>query len=174
MSLFEVIVYSLGMFPMLIVLGMIAREWWVFRKNRVKGSSKPKVEQPKPVLPKAEPAKSDSDDIAKKKRDVELAAEIRRILAKSVTRQGEGEYDFDANKLTAAEYQLLLNYAKSRKEELDSYVELCNQISEEPEADCSEEMKLIYGNIGLIELGKFVEAFSNKHIVDNGGKNEQR
>lgn len=162
MSLFEVIVYSLGMFPMLLVLGMIAREWRVFRKNRVKGSSKPKVEPPTPVLPKAEPAKSDVDDIAKKKREVELAAEIRRILSKSITRQGEGEYDFDANKLTAAEYQLLLNYAKSRKEELDSYVELCNKISEEPEADCSEEMKLIYGNIGLIELAKFVEAFSNK------------
>ena len=162
MSLFEVIVYSLGMFPMLLVLGMITREWWVFRKNRVKGSTKPKVEPPTPVLPKAEPAKSDVDDIAKKKREVELAADIRRILAKSITRQGEGEYDFDANKLTAAEYQLLLNYAKSRKKELDSYVELCNKISEEPEADCSEEMKLIYGNISLIELAKFVEAESNK------------
>ena len=174
MSLFGVIVYSLGIFPMLLILGMIAREWWVFRKNRVKGSSNTKGETPTPVLPKAEPAKSDFDDIAKKKREVELAAEIRSILAKSVTRHGEGEYDFDANKLTAAEYQLLVNYAKSRKEELDSYVELCNKISEEPEADCSEEMKLIYGNIDLIELAKFVDAFSNKHIVDNGGKNEQR
>ena len=174
MSLFGVIVYSLGIFPMLLVLGMIAREWWVFRKNRVKGNSKTKGETPTPVLPKAEQAKSDFDDIATKKREVELAAEIRRILAKSVTRQGEGEYDFDANKLTAAEYQLLVNYAKSGKEELDSYVELCNKISEEPEADCSEEMKLIYGNIDLIELAKFVDAFSNKHIVGNGGKNEQR
>lgn len=162
MSLFEVIVYSLGIFPMLLVIGMIAREWWVFRKNKVKGSSKAKGEPPTPVLPKAEPAKSDVDDIAKKKREVELAAEIRSILAKSITRQGEGEYDFDANKLTAAEYQLLLNYAKSRKEELNSYVEMCNKISDEPEADCSEEMKLIYGNIGLIELAKFVEAFSDK------------
>ena len=162
MSLFEVIVYSLGMFPMLLALGMIAREWWVFRKNRVKGSSKTKGKPPTPVLPKAEPAKSDFDDIAKKNREVELAADIRRILAKSITRQGEGEYDFDANKLTAAEYQLLLNYAKSRKKEIDSYVELCNKISEEPEADCSEEMKLIYGNIGLIELAKIVEAESNK------------
>ena len=162
MSLFEVIVYSLGIFPMLLVLGMIAREWWVFRKNRGKGSSKTKDEPHTPVLPKAEPAKSDVADIAKKKREVELAAEIRSILAKSVTRQGEGEYDFDANKLTAAEYQLLVNYAKSRKEELNSYVEMCNKISEEPEADCSEEMKLIYGNIGLIELAKFVEAFSDK------------
>lgn len=162
MSLFEVIVYSLGIFPLLLVLGMIAREWWVFRKNRVKGSAKPKVEPPTPVLPKAEPAKPDSDDIAKKKYEVELAAEIRSILAKATVRQGEGEYDFDANKLTAAEYQLLVNYAKARKKELDSYVELCNKISEEPEADCSEEMKLIYGNIGLIELAKFVEAESEK------------
>lgn len=162
MSLFEVIVYSLGMFPLLLVLGMIAREWWVFRKNRVKGNSKSKVEPPTPVLPKAEPAKPDSDDIAKKKYEVELAAEIRRILAKSTVRQGEGEYDFDVNKLTAAEYQLLVNYARARKKELDSYVELCNKISEEPEADCSEEMKLIYGNIGLIELAKFVEAESEK------------
>lgn len=162
MSLFEVIVYSLGMFPLLLVLGMITREWWVFRKNRVKGSAKPKVEPPTPVLPKAEPAKPDSDDIAKKKYEVKLAAEIRRILAKATVRQDEGEYDFDANKLTAAEYQLLLNYARDRKKELDSYVELCNKISEEPEADCSEEMKLIYGNIGLIELAKFVEAESNK------------
>lgn len=162
MSLFEVIVYSVGIFPMLLVFGMLAREWWVFRKNRVKGSSKTKGEPHTPVLPKAELAKSDFDDIAKKKREVELAAEIRSILAKSITRQGEGEYDFDANKLTAAEYQLLLNYAKSRKEELNSYVEMCNKISEEPEADCSEEMKLIYGNIGLTELAKFVEAFSDK------------
>lgn len=162
MSLFEVIVYSVGIFPMLLVLGMIAREWWVFRKNRVKGSSKPKVEPPTPVLPKAEPAKSDVDDIAKKKREVELAAEIRSILAKSITRQGEGEYDFDAKKLTASEYQLLLNYAKERKKELDSYVDMCNKISDEPEADCSEEMKLIYGNVGLVELAKFVEAESNK------------
>jgi hypothetical protein len=162
MSLFEVIVYSVGIFPMLLVIGMIAREWWVFRKNRVKGSSKTNGEPPTPVLPKAELAKSDFDDVAKKKREVELAAEIRSILAKSVTRQGEGEYEFDANKLTAAEYQLLVNYAKSRKEELNSYVEMCNKISEEPEADCSEEMKLIYGNIGLIELAKFVEAFSDK------------
>ena len=162
MSLFEVIVYSLGMFPMLLVLGMIAREWWVFRKNRVKRSSKTKGEPPKPVLPKAEPAKSDFDDIAKKKREVELAAEIRSILAKSVTRQGEGEYDFDANKLTSAEYQLLLNYAKSRKEELDSYVELCNKISEEPEADCSEELKIIYEPISLLKLVQFVEAESEK------------
>lgn len=162
MSLFEVIVYSLGMFPMLLVLGMIAREWWVFRKNKVKGSSKPKVEPPTPVLPKAEPAKSDSDDIAKKKHDVELAAEIRSILAKSITRHGEGEYDFDANKLTAAEYQLLVNYAKARKKELDSYVELCNKISEEPEADCSEELKIIYEPIGLLKLVQFVEAESEK------------
>ena len=162
MSLFEVIVYSLGMFPMLLVLGMIAREWWVFRKNRVKGSPKTKVEPPKPVLPKAEPAKSDVDDVAKKKREVELAAEIRSILAKSIVRQGEGEYDFDANKLTAAEYQLLVNYAKARKKELDSYVELCNKISEEPEADCSEELKIIYEPIGLLKLAQFVEAESEK------------
>lgn len=39
---------------------------------------------------------------------------------------------------------------------------MCNKISDEPEADCSEEMKLIYGNVGLIELAKFVETESNK------------
>lgn len=110
---------------------------------------------------KVEPPKY-SEDIEKVKRDVELAAEIRRILAKSTIRYGEGEYEFDANKLTASEYQLLLNYAKERKKELDSYVDLCNKISDEPEADCSEEMKLIYGNVGLVELAKFVEAESNK------------
>ena len=162
MSLFEVIVYSLGMFPMLLAIGMIAREWWVFRKNRVKGSSKPKVEPPAPVLPKAEPAKPDFDDIEKKKREVELAAEIRSILAKATVRLDEGEYDFDAKKLTASEYHLLLNYAKTRKKELDSYVELCKKISEEPEADCSEELKIIYEPISLLKLAKFVEAESEK------------
>lgn len=162
MSLFEVIVYSLGIFPMLLAIGMIAREWWVLRKNRVKGSSKPKVEPPAPVLPKAEPAKPDFDDIEKKKREVELAAEIRRILAKATVRLDEGEYDFDGKKLTAAEYQLLVNYAKARKKELDSYVELCNKISEEPEADCSEELKIIYEPLSLLKLAKFVEAESEK------------
>lgn len=138
---------------------MLIREWWVFRTAKIRARKIP--EQPKTEPQKVEPPKY-SEEVEKVKRDVELAAEIRRILAKSTVRHGVGEYKFDANKLTAGEYQLLLNYAKSRKKELDSYVELCNKISEEPEADCSEEMKLIYGNIGLIELAKFVEAESNK------------
>lgn len=140
-------------------LAMFVREWWLFRKSKVRAR---KIAEP----PKTEPQKVDppkySEEIEKVKRDVELAAEIRRILAKSTVRHGEGEYEFDANKLTASEYQLLLNYARERKKELDSYVGLCNKISDEPEADCSEEMKLIYGNIGLIELAKFVEAESDK------------
>lgn len=152
-------------------IAMLVREWWLFRKSKVR--ARKITEPPKTEPQKVEPPKY-SEDIEKVKRDVELAAEIRRILAKSTIRYGEGEYEFDANKLTASEYQLLLNYAKERKKELDSYVDLCNKISDEPEADCSEEMKLIYGNIDLIELAKFVDAFSNKHIVGNGGKNEQR
>lgn len=140
-------------------LAMLVREWWLFRKAKTRAR---KIAEPHKTEPqKVEPPKY-SKEVEKVKRDVELAAEIRRILAKSTVRVGDGEFDFDANKLTAAEYQLLLNYAKSRKKELDSYVELCNQISDEPEADCSEEMKLIYGNIGLIELAKFVAAESNK------------
>ena len=178
-------------------IAMLVREWWLFRKSKVRArkiteppkTEPQKVEPPKysediekvkrdVEPPKTEPQKVEppkySDEIEKVKRDVELAAEIRRILAKSTVRHDEGDYEFDANKLTASEYQLLLNYAKERKKELDSYVDLCNKISDEPEADCSEEMKLIYGNIDLIELAKFVDAFSNKHIVGNGGKNEQR
>ena len=135
-------------------LAMFVREWWLFRKSKVRAR---KIAEPH----KTEPPKY-SEEIEKVKRDVELAAEIRRILAKSTIRYGEGEYEFDANKLTASEYQLLLNYAKERKKKLDSYVDLCNKISDEPEADCSEEMKLIYGNVGLVELAKFVEAESNK------------
>lgn len=156
------IIFVVGIIISMHVFGFIAmliREWWVFRKAKIRGRKIP--EQPKTDPQKVEPPKY-SEEVEKVKRDVELAAEIRRILAKSTVRHGEGEYKFDANKLTAGEYQLLLNYAKSRKKELDSYVELCNKISEEPEADCSEEMKLIYGNIGLIELAKFVEAESNK------------
>lgn len=140
-------------------IAMLVREWWLFRKSNVR--ARKITEPPKTEPQKVEPPKY-SEDIEKVKRDVELAAEIRRILAKSTIRYGEGEYEFDANKLTASEYQLLLNYAKERKKELDSYVDLCNKISDEPEADCSEEMKLIYGNVGLVELAKFVEAESNK------------
>lgn len=140
-------------------IAMLVREWWLFRKSKVR--TRKITEPPKTEPQKVEPPKY-SEDIEKVKRDVELAAEIRRILAKSTIRYGEGEYEFDANKLTASEYQLLLNYAKERKKELDSYVDLCNKISDEPEADCSEEMKLIYGNVGLVELAKFVEAESNK------------
>ena len=140
-------------------LAMFVREWWLFRKSKVRAR---KIAEPHKTEPqKVEPPKY-SEEIEKVKRDVELAAEIRRILAKSTVRHGEGDYEFDANKLTASEYQLLLNYAKERKKELDSYVDMCNKISDEPEADCSEEMKLIYGNVGLIELAKFVEAESNK------------
>ena len=140
-------------------IAMLVREWWLFRKSKVRTR---KITEPTKTEPqKVEPPKY-SEDIEKVKRDVELAAEIRRILAKSTIRYGEGEYEFDANKLTASEYQLLLNYAKERKKELDSYVDMCNKISDEPEADCSEEMKLIYGNVGLVELAKFVEAESNK------------
>lgn len=156
------IIFVVGIIVSMHVFGFIAmliREWWVFRKSKIRARKIPV--QPKTEQQKVEPPKY-SEEVEKVKRDVELAAEIRRILAKSTVRHGEGEYKFDANKLTAGEYQLLLNYAKSRKKELDSYVELCNKISEEPEADCSEEMKLIYGNIGLIELAKFVEAESNK------------
>ena len=140
-------------------IAMLVREWWLFRKSNVR--ARKITEPPKTEPQKVEPPKY-SEDIEKVKRDVELAAEIRRILAKSTIRYGEGEYEFDANKLTASEYQLLLNYAKERKKELDSYVDLCNKISDEPEADCSEEMKLIYGNVGLVELAKFVGAESNK------------
>ena len=140
-------------------IAMLVREWWLFRKSKVR--TRKITEPPKTEPQKVEPPKY-SEDIEKVKRDVELAAEIRRILAKSTISYGEGEYEFDANKLTASEYQLLLNYAKERKKELDSYVDLCNKISDEPEADCSEEMKLIYGNVGLVELAKFVEAESNK------------
>lgn len=156
------IIFVVGIIVSMHVFGLIAmliREWWVFRKAKIRARKIP--EQPKTEPQKVEPPKY-SEEVEKVKRDVELAAEIRSILAKSTVRHGEGEYEFDANKLTAGEYQLLLKYAKSRKKELDSYVELCNRISEEPEADCSEEMKLIYGNIGLIELAKFVEAESNK------------
>lgn len=140
-------------------LAMFVREWWLFRKSKVRTR---KIAEPHKTEPqKVKPPKY-SKEIEKVKRDVEVAAEIRRILAKSTIRYGEGEYEFDANKLTASEYQLLLNYAKERKKKLDSYVDLCNKISDEPEADCSEEMKLIYGNVGLVELAKFVEAESNK------------
>ena len=90
-------------------LAMFVREWWLFRKSKVRAR---KITEPTKTEPqKVEPPKY-SEDIEKVKRDVELAAEIRRILAKSTIRYGEGEYEFDANKLTASEYQLLLNYAK--------------------------------------------------------------
>lgn len=171
MKLIGFIVAALVVCHVFGAIAMLVREWWLFRKSKVR--SRKIVEPPKTEPQKVEPPKY-SDEIEKVKRDVELAAEIRRILAKSTVRHDEGDYEFDANKLTASEYQLLLNYAKERKKQLDSYVDLCNKISEEPEADCSEEMKLIYGNIDLIELAKFVDAFSNKHIVGNGGKNEQR
>lgn len=140
-------------------IAMLVREWWLFRKAKVR--TRKIAEPPKTEPQKVEPPKY-SEEIEKVKRDIELAAEIRRILAKSTVRHGEGDYEFDANKLTASEYQLLLNYTKERKKELDSYVDMCNKISDEPEADCSEEMKLIYGNVGLIELAKFVETESNK------------
>lgn len=171
MKLIGFIVTALVGCHVVVAIAMLVREWWLFRKSNVR--ARKITEPPKTEPQKVEPPKY-SEDIEKVKRDVELAAEIRRILAKSTIRYGEGEYEFDANKLTASEYQLLLNYAKERKKELDSYVDLCNKISDDPEADCSEEMKLIYGNIDLIELAKFVDAFSNKHIVGNGGKNEQR
>lgn len=159
MKLIEFIVAALVGCNVFGAIAMLVREWWLFRKSKIR--ARKIAEPPKTEPQKVEPPKY-SEEVEKVKRDVELAAEIRRILAKSTVRHGEGDYEFDANKLTAGEYQLLLNYAKSRKKELDSYVELCNKISEEPEADCSEEMKLIYGNIGLIELTKFVEAESNK------------
>ena len=159
MKLIEFIVAALVGCHVFGAIAMLVREWWLFRKSKVR--ARKIAEPPKTVPQKVEPPKY-SEEIEKVKRDVELAAEIRRILAKSTVRHGEGDYEFDANKLTASEYQLLLNYAKERKKELDSYVDLCNKISEEPEADCSEEMKLINGNIGLIELTKFVEAESNK------------
>lgn len=159
MKLIEFIVTALVGCHVFGAIAMLVREWWLFRKSKVRTR---KIAEP----PKTEPQKVEhpkySEEIEKVKRDVELAAEIRRILAKSTVRHGEGEYEFDANKLTASEYQLLLNYAKERKKELDSYVDMCNKISDEPEADCSEEMKLIYGNVGLVELAKFVEAESEK------------
>lgn len=159
MKLIGFIVTALVVCHVVGAIAMLVREWWLFRKSNVR--ARKITEPPKTEPQKVEPPKY-SEDIEKVKRDVELAAEIRRILAKSTIRYGEGEYEFDANKLTASEYQLLLNYAKERKKELDSYVDLCNKISDEPEADCSEEMKLIYGNVGLVELAKFVEAESNK------------
>lgn len=159
MKLIEFIVAALVGCHVFGAIAMLVREWWLFRKSKVRAR---KIAEPSKTEPqKVEPPKY-SEEIEKVKRDVELAAEIRRILAKSTVRHGEGDYEFDANKLTASEYQLLLNYAKERKKELDSYVDLCNKISDEPEADCSEEMKLIYGHVGLIELAKFVEAESNK------------
>lgn len=159
MKLIEFIVTALVGCHVFGAIAMLVREWWLFRKSKVR--TRKIAETPKTEPQKVEPPKY-SEEIEKVKRDVELAAEIRRILAKSTVRHGEGEYEFDANKLTASEYQLLLNYAKERKKELDSYVDMCNKISDEPEADCSEEMKLIYGNVGLVELAKFVEAESEK------------
>lgn len=159
MKLIEFIVAALVGCHVFGAIAMLVREWWLFRKAKVR--ARKIAEPPKTEPQKVEPPKY-SEEIEKVKRDVELAAEIRRILAKSTVRHGEWDYEFDANKLTASEYQLLLNYAKERKKELDSYVDMCNKISDEPEADCSEEMKLIYGNVGLIELAKFVEAESNK------------
>lgn len=159
MKLIEFIVAALVWCHVFGAIAMLVREWWLFRKSKIR--ARKNAEPPKTEPQKVEPPKY-SEEFEKVKHDVELAAEICRILAKATIRHVEGDYDFDAKRLTAAEYQLLLNYAKSRKNELDSYVELCNKISEEPEADCSEEMKLIYGNIGLLEWANFVEAESNK------------
>lgn len=171
MKLIEFIVAALVGCHVFGAIAMLVREWWLFRKSKIR--ARKNAEPPKTEPQKVEPPKY-SEEVEKVKRDVELAAEIRRILAKATIRHVEGDYDFDVKRLTAAEYQLLLNYAKSRKNELDSYVELCNKISEEPEADCSEEMKLIYGNIGLLELLNSSRLNLTKHIVGNGGNNEQR
>ncbi len=70
-------------------IAMLVREWWLFRKSKVR--ARKITEPPKTEPQKVEPPKY-SEDIEKVKRDVELAAEIRRILAKSTIRYGEGEY----------------------------------------------------------------------------------
>ena len=64
-------------------IAMLVREWWLFRKAKVR--TRKIAEPPKTEPQKVEPPKY-SEEIEKVKRDVELAAEIRRILAKSTVR----------------------------------------------------------------------------------------
>ena len=154
MKIIEAIVAFIVGSHILMAAFMFIREWWLFRKAKKRTIKK--VELPKPVV-KPEQAKPSMAQL-----EVE---EIRRILLKDTTRNvvndEETDYEFDVNRLTKDEYNLLIEYARSRKKELDSYVDLCNKISDEPLADCSKDMKEVFGIIDISKLNKLVEYEAN-------------
>lgn len=150
MKIIEVIVAFIVGSHILGAAFMFIREWWLFRKAKkrtIKKAEISKPEQAKPSMAQLE------------------VEEIRRILLKATTRNvvndEETDYEFDVTRLTKDEYNLLIEYARSRKKELDSYVDLCNKISDEPLADCSKDMQEVFGIIDISTLNKLVECETN-------------
>lgn len=116
-------------------IAMLIREWWVFRK--AKNAKKEKTDAMYQLHSKEEWNAS--------KKRVEARDQLIKILSKATINQGEGNYDFNLSNLSADEFKILKAYAIARKKELDSYLDLCNAISNEPEADCTQDLKDIYG-----------------------------
>lgn len=150
MKIIEIIVAFIVGSHILGAAFMFVREWWLFRKAKKRAIKK--AELPKPEV---KPSMAQLE-----------VEEIRRILLKATTRNvvndEETDYEFDVNRLTKDEYNLLIEYVRSRKKELDSYVDLCNKISDEPLADCSKDMKEIFGLIDVEKLNKLVDCEANR------------
>ena len=150
MKIIEIIVAFIVGSHILGAAFMFVREWWLFRKAKKRAIKK--AELPKPEV---KPSMAQLE-----------VEEIRHILLKATTRNvvndEETDYEFDVNRLTKDEYNLLIEYVRSRKKELDSYVDLCNKISDEPLADCSKDMKEIFGLIDVEKLNKLVDCEANR------------
>ena len=151
------IILIVGFIVSMHVFGFIAmfiREWWVFRK--AKKFTKAKNEAMYQLHSKEE-----------------WDASEKRVEA----RHGEGNYDFNLSNLTADEFKILKAYAIARKKELDSYLDLCNNISNEPEADCTQDLKDIYGFdvAGLLDYvcTKVVEKDSTRNTNTNNEDNHE-
>lgn len=164
------IILIVGIIVSMHVFGLIAiliREWWVFRK--AKKAKKEKNDAMYQLHSKEE------WDASKKR--VEARDQLIKILSKATTNHGEGNYDFNLSNLSADEFKILKAYAIARKKELDSYLDLCNAISNEPEADCTQDLKDIYGFdvAGLLDYvcSKEVENVSTRaNITENEDNHE--
>lgn len=148
-------------------IGILIREWWVFRK--AKKFKKAKNEAMYQLHSKEE------WDASKKR--VEERDQLIKILRKATTNHGEGNYDFNLSNLSEDEFKILKAYAIARKKELDSYIDLCNTISNEPEADCTQDLKDIYGFdvAGLLDYvcSKQVENGSTRENNNNNEDNHE-
>lgn len=164
------IILIVGFIVSMLVFGFIAmliREWWVFRK--AKKFRKAKNEAMYQLHSKEE------WDASKKR--VEARDQLIEILRKATTNHGDGNYDFNLSNLTADEFTILKAYAIARHNELDSYLALCNKISNEPEADCTQDLKDIYGfNVaGLLDYvcTKVVKKDSTRNTNTNNEDNHE-